>query len=184
MKPDEQTAQPGVKTGPQTAANELSIYVPHTVAGGPLAAEPFSLVQGGDYVGAIIPEGYPPNHHYLARYYRGFWTPVKEQVAEAEAYLALFLETALHDRNLHPEYPLHIPRIKANLPKFRRQYVGVTVNNARVIFCNFFPGAQGDSDGRWRYSFVKVFDGGPSFWTVLFDPATKKFSRLRIDLGF
>lgn len=67
-----------------------------------------------------------------------------------------------------------------------RQYVGVVVGGRRLVYVNAFPqdmldrDADMPSDHRLHADrrVAVVCDGGPSFWGVVFDPATGEFSGL------
>jgi hypothetical protein len=51
------------------------------------------------------------------------------------------------------------------------------------ILLNCFPLSHRWSEG-WKERFVRVYDGGSKWWSVVYLPDEKEFSRLRADLGF
>jgi hypothetical protein len=73
-----------------------------------------------------------------------------------------------------------VPHMAFYLSKFKRQYIGLTVRGRKVLVLNFFPDSSTFSDPKylsdWNYRWVDVLDGGWSFWRVIYDPTTQKFS--------
>jgi hypothetical protein len=71
--------------------------------------------------------------------------------------------------NIHIDHP----------EQYYRQYVAILVSGKRMIFVNAFRDAQEYPD--WHDRLVIVIDGDIGYWQVLYDPATKQFSNLRIN---
>jgi len=66
-----------------------------------------------------------------------------------------------------------------DLARSFRQYVGAVVGGRRVIYVNAFPLSMAESDPDLDPTrLVRVCDGGASFWGVVFDPETGRFSDL------
>ncbi len=53
-----------------------------------------------------------------------------------------------------------------------RQYAGLTVHGKKAICVNAFPR---NVPVTWRKDLVQVFDVGPSYFSVIYDPATAQF---------
>ena len=74
-----------------------------------------------------------------------------------------------------------------DLEKYGYQYIGVTIKKKNYIYINAF---RVESEGgferfhkNWKTEPMAVCDGGQSFWGVLFDLDTSRFSQLSIN-GF
>ncbi len=92
----------------------------------------------------------------------GGWLPSTEDIAKLERQLGDVSRMA----------PMSISKPFS----YRRQYVGIIIDGKRLIYVNAFPSEM--NDAHWKTRFVSVCDGGPSFWGVIFDPSTGKFSEL------
>jgi hypothetical protein len=57
-----------------------------------------------------------------------------------------------------------------------RQYVGVVVGGRKLVYINAFR--SDDDHPNWPRSAVSVCDGGSDYWGALYDPITRRFSRL------
>lgn len=101
-----------------------------------------------------------------------YWTPTEADVAALEAGLPAFLES-----EIPPDH--YNRRILERLDLYKRQYFGITLEAGQpLIYANFFCVDEFDY---WLESLVFVMDGGECFFQVLYDPATAKFSRLRVN---
>lgn len=60
--------------------------------------------------------------------------------------------------------------------KYYRQYVGLVIGGQRLVYVNAFASPPDQLD--WRKKAVGVCDGGGSYWGVVYDPETRRFSRL------
>lgn len=97
-----------------------------------------------------------------------FWTPSQEQVNTLEKSLPAYLN---EQSKIHPKL------LKIELPKFKRQYFGYSLNGKKVIYVNAFC----HSFDYWKTTFVFVFDGGECFFQVTFDPAAGKFVNFSVN---
>jgi hypothetical protein len=108
----------------------------------------------------------------------GGWTPTPLQTNKAVAGILEFLEKPENFLDGHFDLPgmdkkreaEEIRKIAENLSNFRVQFIGITRNGKKKIYCNFFP-----SSGHfqyWKRKFVFVLDGGHSFWQIECDPNT------------
>jgi hypothetical protein len=59
-----------------------------------------------------------------------------------------------------------------SLSASRRQYIGVTVSGARIVYGNYFPKSDDNID--WRKYPILICDGGRSYFGVVFDPLKNK----------
>jgi hypothetical protein len=57
-----------------------------------------------------------------------------------------------------------------------RQYVGVVVDGRKLVYINAFR--SNSHHPNWQRSAVSVCDGGSDYWGALYDPVTRRFSRL------
>jgi hypothetical protein len=63
------------------------------------------------------------------------------------------------------------------------QAIGVQYDQKKGVLLNFLP--EDDLFTReWRERYIKVRDGGPRFWSVVYLPDQQRFVRLHIDLGY
>jgi hypothetical protein len=110
------------------------------------------------------------------------WTPSAIQIAELEARLPEALDNVLAKRG---EY-------QNRSRDFLRQYGGFIVGGRKIIYMNAFP--RGLIDGErsvfvqrkpplpdWHSEAEGVCDGGPAFFGVEYDPATKTFSNFQFN---
>jgi len=74
-------------------------------------------------------------------------------------------------------------RLEAELPiwdQYRFQYQGrLEGNRKRIVFVNAFCHSFGDE--KLETEFLFVFDGGPCFFTVEYDPEAREFRSLRFN---
>ena len=97
------------------------------------------------------------------------WTPSKEDVIKLEERIETYLKKAAAKNS---------PQLWSKLAPYKRQYVGITRNNRRLIFANYFCNAF---DVDWKTTAVAVLDGGDCFFTVVYDVARAAFSDLQIN---
>ena len=73
---------------------------------------------------------------------------------------------------------------------YRRQYAGFVIKGRKIIYMNAFPHTLGDPEPNgppgfrrfdWHRQVVGVCDGGPAFFGVEYDPATKRFSHFEFN---
>ena len=94
------------------------------------------------------------------------WCPSPEQVVSAEAGMAVFLRGSLAWQS---------PRIRADLNRYKRQYVGFVRDGRRLIYIQFFhPESRPVRDGSWATSFMTIMGGGDYFFRLLYDPEKKR----------
>jgi hypothetical protein len=109
------------------------------------------------------------------------WNPPTNQVAEAMQRLPDYLQQA--QTNSRSSYTNKLSGIRERLSRTACQFVGVTKENQKGILLNCIPMTHEASSG-WKDRFVKVFDGGPQWWSVIYFPAQKQFTQLHVDLGY
>jgi len=114
------------------------------------------------------------------------WNPPTNLVGEAIQRLPAYLQSA--QTNGIAGHTNQLPGIQNRLPNTGCQFVGVTVElrnleKRKGILLNCFPLSHSWSEG-WKERFVKVYDGGPKWWSVVYLPDEKEFTRLRVDLGY
>jgi len=72
---------------------------------------------------------------------------------------------------------------------YYRQYLGIRVGGRNLIYVNAFDEftakqlQEYKAKIDWRETPIIGCDGGQSFWGVVYDPATGKFSDLEINLS-
>ena len=101
-----------------------------------------------------------------------FWTPTPEDIAQLEARLRPYLETAA---------PPEAGVIVAKLESYKRQYIGYTRDGKKWILVNSFCEEFWRKDDDWRDRVELVYDGGPCFFKLHYEPSSSQFERLWIN---
>jgi hypothetical protein len=103
--------------------------------------------------------------------YDGTWEPTKADLDGLEKSLPQVSKIKIFGwaTKIHIEHP----------ELYYRQYVAVLVAGKKMIFVNAFRYVQ--EFPQWRDRLVLVHDGDLCFWQALYDPATMRFSNLRIN---
>jgi hypothetical protein len=98
-----------------------------------------------------------------------FWTPSPEQIAQLEVQLKPYLDAS------------HQGKWIAELGIYKRQYLGYTDGGKKWIFVNSFCERFWKMEDSWRDRLVIVFDGGPCFHNVRYDPSSGQLDQLQIN---
>jgi hypothetical protein len=101
----------------------------------------------------------------------GTWSPAKIDIERAETNLSQIAN--LKADNDVPNSTFRLD----HLEQYFRQYVPVRREGRKLLYVNAFCNPESD----WRTRLVIVFDGKSCFWQALYDPATKKYSHLKIN---
>ena len=101
-----------------------------------------------------------------------YWTPAVADIAAAEARIAALFASMSNDRAY---------RISTNLPAYRRQYLGYSIDGRKVILVNAFCGHCWNGDTAWHGRLVEVDDGGPCFFRLHYDVEADRVDDLRIN---
>jgi hypothetical protein len=64
----------------------------------------------------------------------------------------------------------------AHPERYHRQYVGIVVQDRRLIYVNGFLSDKPPAD--WYHHVANYCDGGSKFWGAVYDPKTQQFSQL------
>jgi hypothetical protein len=115
-----------------------------------------------------------------------FWKPSTHEVEQAISRITAYLASdSARDGHGRPSSQFLLPLIEANLPQTLCQAVGVTRRGQRAILLNCIPaGTHFTSSSEWQYRYIRWYDAGPRWWSVVYFPTTGNFSELRIDRGF
>ena len=104
------------------------------------------------------------------------WTPTEAEVREAEELLPEYLDSR------DAVSVLRGSGLKAQLPRYKRQYWGVIRSGKREILIHFYREDTSVGQKRlWLQGIVAVAGGGAQFFRVTYQPQTKRFSRLQIN---
>jgi len=95
----------------------------------------------------------------------GFWEPTEADIDNLEKQLVNYVAGLERAESLRPP-----------AESYDRQYVGIYVGGAKLIYGNYFPPAF--SKYRPRSKPIDVCDGGPRHWGVVFHPKTNSFTNL------
>lgn len=120
--------------------------------------------------------------------YKKLWIPTEKDTEKALDVIVNFLKkpenynwSEIVDDHRDKNYIREsINRIYNNLSKYRVQFLGVIVDDKKIIYCNFFPNREGDFT-YWKEDLVVVMDGGFWFWQVEYDVKTEKCVNLQIN---
>jgi hypothetical protein len=107
--------------------------------------------------------------HVVSSNATGFWTPSVDQVLALEEQLPDYLRSALED----VDYPdrEYYPDLWDHLDNYRRQYMGVFINEQQIIHGNFFC----SEEDYWQEQLVFVLDGAACYFQVYYDVAIGDF---------
>jgi hypothetical protein len=102
---------------------------------------------------------------------QGTWQPTKEDIDGLEASLSQISTMKIEGwpATLHIVHP----------EKYFRQYVPIIQAGQKRIYVNAFCDEQ--FFPHWRDQLVEVMDGDICYYHALYDPASKKFSNLKIN---
>ena len=107
------------------------------------------------------------------------WVPNKDETQKALTKIHHFLSNPDKDismtnvRTTDTKYlKKQIQKINNNIHSYRVQFVGMTKNGKKIIYCNFFP--IDENIHYWKKELVQVDDGGFWFWQVEFSPNENK----------
>ena len=107
----------------------------------------------------------------------GSWNPSGKQIKKMESQLYKIGEIISDNCCFTGEQV-------GNVNYFYRQYVGVIIEDQKYIYINAFPSGEFENWPKeiekpdWKVEPYGVCDGGPSFWGILYDPNSNKFSNL------
>jgi hypothetical protein len=101
------------------------------------------------------------------------WEPTVADIEGLEA--NLFQITSLGENA--PGLTRHID----DPTQYYRQYVAIEQAGKQRIFVNALCSIPADDSGKWRKHLELAADGGSCFWQAFYDPATQRFSGLRIN---
>jgi hypothetical protein len=119
--------------------------------------------------------------HPGARVLPPTWDPATNVVAEA----LLRLQAFLSDPRNEP-LDARVPRlagVRRRLPNTVCQVIGVRYEQKKGVFLNCLPADSRMNEG-WRERYIRVSDGGPRFWRVVYFPEEGVFFDLQIDHGY
>jgi len=111
------------------------------------------------------------------------WDPPTNLVAQALRHLPTYLKNVGHEPRVQATYSRQLPGLLERLPDTVCQAIGVSYGSKQGVFLNCLPAGDSFSEG-WRQRYIKVYDGGPRFWSVGYLPENGNFTRLHIDLGY
>ncbi|HEY1708627.1 MAG TPA: hypothetical protein VGG10_10220 [Rhizomicrobium sp.] len=113
--------------------------------------------------------------------FQGSWTPAAQQIRDLESALPAALQAELKN----------YPRIKLDSAMTVRQYAGLVLAGHKIIYVNALPRSHAINPNLppmflpdWRYKADMVCDGGPGFFGVEYDPATKRFAHFAFNGPF
>ncbi|MGC3958268.1 MAG: hypothetical protein QM813_10110 [Verrucomicrobiota bacterium] len=133
----------------------------------------------------IFPETNPAISKHLGREVDPRWTPSTNIVIEAINQLPSYLLSTNKGPLAYPQYTEKCLPAKQYLPKSICQVVGLTFEGRKGILLNFLPADQASRfETNWRERFIKVYDGGPRWWSVIYLKEEKAFTALHFDLGY
>jgi len=101
------------------------------------------------------------------------WEPTVGEINGLEANLSQL--TTLSGQQSNPGQPIDDPH------QYFRQYLAIAQDGKKLIFVDAFCERESGDPNAWRKRLVFVLDGGKCFWQALYDPATQKFSNLKVN---
>jgi hypothetical protein len=106
-----------------------------------------------------------------AEKFDGSWNPAKADLDGLESNLSQISDMTIYgwDSKIRIDHPT----------QYFRQYVAVRIAGQKRIFVNAFCDEK--PPFYWRDRLYVVIDGATCYWQVMYDPATKQFTNLRIN---
>jgi hypothetical protein len=101
-----------------------------------------------------------------------YWAPGDAEIAAAEARIATTFASMSNERAY---------RISTNLPTYKRQYLGYTIDGRRFIYANAFCVDHWQRDPAWPARLVEVDDGGACYFSLHYDIEGDRIDRLSIN---
>jgi hypothetical protein len=124
----------------------------------------------------IIPKRLAPD---LGLPFAGYWTPDETAVKQLELRLSDYLNGEL---KVAPDRVL-LAEVIDKLPHYRRQYLGITDDNRKLIFLNAFPrkpSTGADLFENWNKEWIEVSDGGSEHWSAVYDVNAQAFVNVNV----
>lgn len=100
-----------------------------------------------------------------------YWSPTATDIQTVEDGIAIYLQ-----ENADAFYPPQAS-VWDSLDEYNRQYVGVLLDDRKVIYANFFCNTSQD----WKQEFVMVLDGGACYFQFKFDVQTDRYFDLQVN---
>ena len=131
------------------------------------------LVESATYRGVIVDPAFGELFSSVNGdlYDASYWRPTPADIAQAEAELPAFLQTAAAERN---------PDLWQKIPTYARQYTGIEQNGRRSILINAMCDTYAQ-DNDWRSVMIFVLDGGDCFFNVMYYPDDGSFDHLLVN---
>ena len=98
---------------------------------------------------------------------QGTWNPSTIDIAKAERSIPQIATLAANHPSNHIDHP----------ERDFKQYVPIRQAGRNLLYVNGFCKAP----SYWHTQLVIVLDGGSCYWQALYDPATDKYSNLRVN---
>lgn len=111
------------------------------------------------------------------------WIPSEALVAEFEEGLVQFLaqiNNAGHSQTSERDAE-KLQFVLANLPNYKRQYMGKIIDGRKVLYCNFLTLLDDQMRDNWKKNYLVIHDGGAYFFNVMYDIQTKVVFDLMIN---
>jgi len=99
----------------------------------------------------------------------GFWEPSETDIDNLEQHLLIYMNGLDRAQSQRPP-----------AEAYDRQYVGIVVHGAKLIYGNYFPPSF-SKYGADQHP-IDICDGGPRHWGLIFHPKTKSFTDLSFTL--
>ena len=106
---------------------------------------------------------------------QGTWRPAKIDIETAEASISQIATLKVDEDGDESNSTFRIDHPE----RYFRQYVPIRREGRKLLYVNAFRTPLSTSD--WHTHLVVVFDGQSSFWQALYDPATNKYSHLKVN---
>lgn len=134
----------------------------------PTGNSPYREISGEDLQGVIVPADRAAEFSIFKA--TGYWTPTDADVAAFDAAFPVWIaeQTEWGADEVSQRWPTD----------YTRQYVGFERDDQQLLYVNAFCAIEYLD---WKNQPVMVDDGGPCFFSVVFNPATLEFTELMIN---
>ncbi len=105
------------------------------------------------------------------------WIPDKRIIEEFESGLLNHLVELNKNKEKDHIYYGDIEYVIKNLKNYKRQYIGMTENGKKILYCNCFIWRDSAflRHFQWIYNRVEVMDGGPDYFDIEYEVDTNKY---------
>jgi hypothetical protein len=163
---------PAEAKAPDSTAATPSATAPSATAPSATAALPApNVIQTAEYHGVVLTVKSPSASGVTTfgnATLDGVWTPTAADVTAFESGLGAFMTKSV---------PADKKQLPIKMKSYKRQWIGVSAGNKKLIFGNFLCREMTD----WQKGVIMVDDGGDCYFQLFYDVASGRYEGLMIN---